>query len=205
MKKLLALSLITISLSFPGRAEASPSATESANTASSSASRIERIQTLKETIAARKNLLLQQKESKKEENQNRLSERRRIRIRNLYQLMRRRIAAAISRLSKITARLETRLSLMTEEGLDIQTASPLVTEAKTKLAEATASLEAIDGGLEDVLTSEDPLANFREVKELIKETHLLLVDIHQLLWKAAQAVKIPLGEIVPEASRSGSN
>ncbi len=171
----------------------------------SSSARLERIQNLRDAITARREEMQLQKEAHQEEIQNKLSERKRVRIRNLYQLMRRRISAAITRLTNIAGRIETRLTILADEGQDVTEAMTLLNEAKAKLTFAESSLATIDSAIENVVASEEPLKEFQDVRELIQELHLLLVDVRQLLWGAVQSVKIPTGEVAREASSAADN
>jgi hypothetical protein len=115
----------------------------------------------------------------------RLQEQRKVRIRNLFSLMVRRLNAAIERLDGLIVRIESRLTKIESENPDLDTTSihSELESAKSKLNEAKANLDAAEASLPDVLSSQDPKQSFTILRETITDVKNQLIEIHRILAK----------------------
>ena len=115
----------------------------------------------------------------------RLQEQRKVRIRNLFSLMVRRLNAAIERLDGLIVRIESRLTKIESENPDTDTTAihSELDSAKSQLDEAKANLNAAEASIEYVLSSDDPKQAFIILRETITEVKNQLVEIHRILAK----------------------
>jgi exonuclease VII small subunit len=110
------------------------------------------------------------------EARSRVSAVRRERIRNYFNRMTTRIEAMIERLQKLVNKIDEK-----SDHPDIDKASALLLEARNMLPNARDNME-------DVLSSDDPQKEFKNVVESIKEIKEKLKEAHSLLVKIRQSL-----------------
>lgn len=104
-------------------------------------------------------------------------------VRNQAMVMAARFAAAVDRLDKIAAKIESRIVLLEETGRDVVSAKEDLALARGKINEANQAVVNLKTIFDEALSSEDPksyAAQLKEAsalaKEKIKEAHAALVD-----------------------------
>lgn len=109
------------------------------------------------------------------------------RIINLSRNITNRLTSALTRMEKISARIETRMEKMKSEGLDTTSGEAKLVEAMSLIATTQAALATATGS-EATLTSDDPKESFRalraqymSIRDSIKQIHTLLKESVSLL------------------------
>lgn len=107
-------------------------------------------------------------------------------VRALFDRLALRFGAAVSRLEKLTERIEARIAAIKKEDptKDLTQIEADVASAKAKLEDAKGKLQAIEELVDQALDSEDPKASFDVIKTKIMEVKSDLVEIHRLLAHA---------------------
>jgi hypothetical protein len=98
-------------------------------------------------------------------------------VRNVFA----RMDAAITRLTNIADRIETRIETLKASGVDVTLATKPLEEAQSKLGEAKRRLDAVKRDAEDGLVSDAPRERFstareefKAIRDLIRESFILL-------------------------------
>lgn len=151
--------------------------------ASSTAAAEERVEDLKENV---------------EERRATLSERRQDRIRNLAANMANRMEAAIARLENISMRLDARIELLGEQGVDPTEALAKLEEANQSLEKATLLLTDIDALVFDAATSESP-------KEMWVGTRQTFLDVKAEIRSAYAALRSSLSSLKQAVANADSS
>ncbi len=114
------------------------------------------------------------------------------RILNLSRNITNRLTSALTRMSKISARIETRMEKMKSEGIDTAVGEAKLAEAMALIATTQAALATATGS-ETTLTSDDPKESFRalraqymSIRDSIKQIHALLKESVSLLRGAGK-------------------
>lgn len=111
-----------------------------------------------------------------------LADARKIRIRALFARISERFEAAISRLTKLTDRINSRIAIIeANEDLSLDLVEEQIEGVDALLTEAQASLEALNLSLNLALESEDPKQAFEVIKDSTKEIKGTLVEVHSIL------------------------
>jgi len=123
--------------------------------------------------------------------QARLNARKKELIKNYFQVMTRRLEAAISRLNRLITRIELRMAKIevNNEDIDTKPIKKQVQEGKDKLQTATDKLNEAKTKIDEVLDSETPKKAFAEVRDIIKEIKQILIDVHRILVKVIGDIK----------------
>jgi HPt (histidine-containing phosphotransfer) domain-containing protein len=110
-----------------------------------------------------------------------LTNQKKQRIRHFFQLLTKRLEAAVARLETLISRIESRLEKIETQEEDIDTTSirEELEKIKANLDTAKADLETAKTSLETILESDQPKNAFQDVKELIKEIKQQLITIHR--------------------------
>jgi hypothetical protein len=142
--------------------------------------RLERLQYLNNQLKEKRAEIQARIEENQETTRERVSERRRIRIRAFFNQMVLRIEAAISRLLRLIDRIEARLDKieLADETIDTEKIRQDLNLSQGKLNRCQTALEEAKESLEDILSSETPKEDFSQIKELIREIKSLLIEIH---------------------------
>ncbi len=132
--------------------------------------------------------------NKKEEVQKKLEEVRAEKVRKSIAKMNNRFEAAIGRLENISIRISTRLDTLEKSGKDVsksktdlESAVAKVSSARAKLSEAKASLEAIADSETPKTVLEEAKVKTEEVKTLVMEAHVALVDVINSIKGASES------------------
>lgn len=130
-------------------------------------------------------------EQKREEIQNRFEEKRMLlqgqawqKVSDILERVMGRTQDAIDRVEGFADRIDARLDILEDDGLDVDASREHVEKARTSLDDAQDALNAVDPSeiIDDIGTSTPaaPMATLRaellKVKELIREAHMHLVD-----------------------------
>jgi len=145
----------------------------------------------------------------KEERRTMLAERTQSRVKNLAANISNRVEAAIGRLDQIITRMEARMDLLEEQGVDVDDARAELENAKEALQNATDAIASIDTDVETVIGSEDPQAAwssvrtvFTTVKSELQIAQTALKSSLALLKQAVVAAGLDSG--VSSAVRNGA-
>ncbi|HJX46194.1 MAG TPA: hypothetical protein VJ399_03460 [Patescibacteria group bacterium] len=113
----------------------------------------------------------------------RIQEKKKELIRNYFSRLSIRMEAAIARLEKLIKRIENRVAIIKSENSGIDTAliDSEIIKAKDLLEHAKTELIAVNGIIEDTLTSNDPKTAFVVVRDSIKNVKNDLVEVHRIL------------------------
>lgn len=146
----------------------------------------QRQEALRQQIQEKKEALQQQIQERKETRTQQINQRKKALITRFWHRMTRRISAAIARLGRLVDRISSRLDQIIENNPDFDSAkfkAELVL-IEEKIATANDLLTEAEAGFEDIINSEEPRVNFvvsqetiKEVKNLLKESHLDLVQL----------------------------
>jgi chromosome segregation ATPase len=126
------------------------------------------------------------------------------RIINLSANMSNRIEAMEERLSRISARLESRLNKMTATGLETQEAAQQLAEANQRLSEVRGRLTTIDADVINAVTAESPVVkiielqrSYRTMANTLRNAHTDLIATLVLLKQATNppAVETEVSEV----------
>lgn len=111
-----------------------------------------------------------------------LTERRQERVRFFFNRLTERFQAAINRLRRLIARIESRLAkIETEEEINTIVIRITLDTAREKLDEAETALVEAQTGFEDTLINENPKEAFADVRDLVRGIKQQLVEVHRLL------------------------
>lgn len=136
-------------------------------------------------------------------NQQALSMQKQKRILNLAANISNTLEAAIARLDSISERITKRITLMEQNGFEINAAKAKLSEAQTSLATARNLLKSIDAKATTVSSSEKPQEIWIEVRGIFKEAFQNIVTSKQsmhetvLLLKQSQQKQQTTGSSVP--------
>lgn len=113
----------------------------------------------------------------------RLTTRRQEKIKFFFNRLAKRLQAAINRLHRLIARIESRLAKieLAEDGIDTTDVKATLVTAKGKLDEAETALAETQAGFEDILANENPKEAFSDIRDLIQGIKRQLTEVHRLL------------------------
>jgi DNA repair ATPase RecN len=111
------------------------------------------------------------------------------RIINLSANMSNRIEAMEERLSRISTRLESRLSIMTAAGNNTQAAAQQLAEANQRLSEVRVRLTTIDADVINAVTAENPVARIIELQRSYRTMATTLRNVHTELVATLNLLK----------------
>lgn len=134
-------------------------------------------------------------EEKKEERRAALSEKSADRILALANKISEKMLAAISRMEQIISRIEERVALMSNDGVETTSSLEKLSEAKRHLALATSIIETeVDDLVDEAVLSESPKENwvaaktkYQEARESLRAAHTAIKEAVSLLKEATQA------------------
>ena len=133
---------------------------------------------------------LQEKQERMEARIQKLEERRKQMIKKFVEKMVRRFEAAVNRLKKLADRIDSRLTkFATERGKDVTLLRARLAEAKVKITEAEAAINAAKAGLDGALNSETPREAFEAVKKLVSDARDKIKEAHVALVKVVTEIK----------------
>ena len=128
-------------------------------------------------------------EEKKASHSARLTALRQERLRFFYSQMSRRIDALIDRLDILIIRIESRIAKLNEEGADTSEVEAEVESAKVILSDTLELKEEADVMFEEIISSEDPKEAFSQLRNLVGNIKLNLIDVHRILVKTIGNIK----------------
>ena len=96
--------------------------------------------------------------------------------------------AMLLRFEGFADRIEARIAVLTEEGLDTSEAEAKLAEARTALEEAGDTVSSVETALGEALDSETPREALERVKGLLTEAKQALRAAHEALREALQAL-----------------
>lgn len=135
--------------------------------------------TVREGLEGRKEAIKQAVEEKREEIAEKVKERLAEHISKVIE----RHNAALTRLENVARRIESRITKMEAEGVDVAKSKELLATAKMKITEASVSIAAVKPKADQVLAG-DIRTLYPELKDLIsvakedlKEAHAALIDV----------------------------
>jgi len=120
---------------------------------------------------------------------NSISNNRQIRITNLAANMSNRIEAAIERFTKISTRIETRISKLEQAGIDTTDAKQKLSVAQETLNLAQTNISTIDILVYNATTSQTPKEDWSTVKQTFLATGKLLRESQQELREVVKSLK----------------
>jgi len=125
----------------------------------------------------------------RQEKQDSISNNRQIRITNLAANMSNRIEAAIERFTKISTRIETRISKLEQAGIDTTDAKQKLSVAQETLNLAQTNISTIDILVYNATTSQTPKEDWSTVKQTFLATGKLLRESQQELREVVKSLK----------------
>jgi hypothetical protein len=142
--------------------------------------RVEQKQIVKEDVRAE---IQKRVEERKASQEAKVQQIRQERIRNYWGILAKRITATIDRLDILIARIESRLSKMTQDDpeLDVSAIEAKIEEAKELIAEAKLMLDEANTDLENLLESENPKTAFEILRNTLKDIKDTLIEAHRIL------------------------
>ena len=111
------------------------------------------------------------------------------RIQNHAEWMIKRFNAAVERLEKLTARIETRIAKLKSEGKNTAEAEKFVVEAKIQIGEAVAGIAKIEVACETALSADSLKGSFEEVRSLADSIRDDLKAAHRALMSTLPIIK----------------
>lgn len=145
------------------------------------ATREARREEIRQQIEERIQIRTQEREERRATREARLTEMRKVRIRAFFGHLTKRFEAFIERLNILIGRIESRLDKIGQANEDIDTAAieADIQKAKDLLAETEDILSAL--GVESFLDNNDPKIAFAEVREIIQQIKVNLIEVHRIL------------------------
>ena len=131
-----------------------------------------------------------------------LVEHRKVLIRKYFARMMLRFQAAIARMGRIADRIERRLGIMEERGIDVADLQSDLSAVRDDLSVAEGLLGGLEDKVEEALASEDPKSAFEPVRQTVQEVRDMFKDIHQQLVTIVQAMRTLATEAGVEATES---
>jgi len=149
------------------------------------------ILSLREKLAEKREAIQARREEKGETYREKISERRKIVVRNLFGKVIERIDLVISHLEKIIERIESKLeeAKVNFPNADFSTIDESLLQAKQNLVQANEITNEAEEAIEDILASETPREDFPFIGNLIKETRLLIIETRGLLLEIVIELK----------------
>lgn len=98
-----------------------------------------------------------------------------------FRVLRRRYSVIAERYGKIIARIESRLSKMQSNNLDVAIILTKLDQTKTKLASTQQEIEGLEASVSAIFQTSDPKAGFFEIKNSIKAVKEEFKTINELL------------------------
>lgn len=134
------------------------------------------------TSSERREAVKENAEEKRAAVKEKVDAKRRAQIKEIAERTIKRLSVAIERLTKLGDRLESRLSKLSEGGVDVSKSKELLAEARGKIAEAKTKVDEARAEIDGAIASGDPKEAFQKVREItgaanekIKEAHKALV------------------------------
>ncbi len=145
--------------------------------------RNEKVQQNRENVQQRMEQTIQRRIEKKATIESRLNERKTQLIRSFWGRLIARLEALVGRLEKLIARIQSRIEKIKQTNPDIDTAKieNELNEAVTILSNAKEKIDNADAKIEEVLSSNNPRLAFQEVRGIIQDIKMDLVETHRKL------------------------
>ncbi len=145
------------------------------------ATREARREEIRQRIEERIEIRIQEREEKRATREARFAEIRKARITAFFGHLTKRLEALVERLNILISRIESRLDKIAEANEDIDTTSiqANIQEAKDLLAETEDYLSVLE--VESFLDNGDPKTAFAEVREIIQQIKVNLIEVHRIL------------------------
>jgi hypothetical protein len=129
-------------------------------------------------------------ETRVQERRTRISETIENRVRTVITNVKTRIAATIEKLGSIADRIESRAKKIAERGVNVDTALTFVAQARVGLRAASVIMnEDLAAEVDAAVTSEEPKAAFKYVKDSTREAHVHIMAAQKALRDAVAALK----------------
>ena len=149
----------------------------------------QRIETRQTAIQNRVELHREQVATRAGEVRKKLVEHRKVLIRKYFARMMVRFRAAIARMGRIANRIERRLGIMEERGIDVADLQSDLASARDDLSVAEGLLGGLEDKVEEALASDDPKSAFESVRQTVQDVRDMLKDIHQMLVTIIRSMK----------------
>jgi hypothetical protein len=150
---------------------------------------------LKEKLEQRLELRKQNIKEHKEQVKAKLTERVRNRVQTVAQNITHRLERRIARLEEFAVHLEELADKFEAKGADVVEARVKVDEAKNYLSIARTDLDLVDVQLDQLLTSEDPRADYEEFKSAVRTVRDDLQAARKALVEAVSLLKAQKGQL----------
>ncbi len=141
-------------------------------------------ETLREDIETKREEFRNDAEKRQEELKKTIGEVRAKRIEEFFNQMMERMDAAIDRLDKLAARIQSRLDKLAADGKNVSTQQTLLDKAKTSITAAQSAIDDAKAKFTTMASSTDPKAEFAQVRDAVvvvrdktKDAHAALVDV----------------------------
>ena len=133
------------------------------------------------------------REERKENRVDERMQRQREIIKAHFTKMMRRLDAAVLRLEKLAARMDTRIDKLTAKGVDMTKAKEKMTIARGKIADAKQAIADARTAADALVNSEKPKELFGDIRKLIKKAEQTVKDAHRALVEALREIKASAG------------
>lgn len=149
--------------------------------------KVEKVQARKEVTEKRQELRDTVRKTK-EEARTKIKQDRAEKIKQFVQQLKKRLEATAERLDKLIGRVQERLDVLAKTQ-DVSAIQGKLDSSKTKLATAKESIKQLEGVGDDLVTSEDPKAAFKTVRDMMTAIKNDLVSIHRDLVSVIGDIK----------------
>ncbi len=153
--------------------------------------RIEAIETRQTAMEERRQEIL----ANQAERRAALTTRTQERIMNLAANVSNRMEAALRRLESVATRLATRLDILTERGIDTETARSQLAEAERHIAAAYQTLATIDEQVANAVLSENPRRSWETVRTTYQQAQMSIRAAHQALRDTVATTNVALTDV----------
>ncbi len=130
------------------------------------------------TRAKTNEMLLEKREGNNKEVKDDLKENRQKRLNNNFQMIRRRLQAAVTRFEKISQRIKTRLEKLGSRGVDVSSFTQELTQIQSDLEAIKTKIDSLDSLFDTMTTSDDPKQTFTSLKGEIEDIKKQLQNVH---------------------------
>lgn len=111
---------------------------------------------------------------------------RKERLSKLFDLMVKRMTSAVTRIEKISMRMESRMEKLESEGKNVAEIKELLGTVDIKVGEITVDIEAAQKEFATLLDSETPGVAFEEMKKIVEEVYTDIKSVHETLRKIVE-------------------
>lgn len=160
------------------------------------------------TVSATESVILKDKLLEKvasgEAQEQKVQVKRSANIRKYFDNMMEKIDNNLERLTKIAARIESRLGKMKTAGKDVSVLETKLNQARLKITALTVLEVQVKSQFETLLTANDPKASFTTVKKTVKDITTGLKEVHTSLIAIITQMKGMSPEIKPTGNETES-